>query len=77
MKLPKMRTLPEAIKEIREQDPKSALTLRALRGMANTGEIPCVRVGTKTLVNMDVLCECLYGACAASSAEYGKIRRLS
>lgn len=40
MNLPRMRTAPEAIKEIQEIDPRSSLTLTALRRMMKTGEIP-------------------------------------
>lgn len=79
MTLPRMRTAPEAIKEIQALDPKSSLTLNALRRMMKTGEIPVVYVNTKRLVNLDLLIEYLYqdNTEAASSTEYGKIRRIS
>ena len=79
MTLPRMRTAPEAIKEIQEIDPKSGLTLNALRRMMKTGEIPVVYVNTKRLVNLDLLIEYLYkdNTELASSTEYGKIRRIS
>ena len=79
MNLPRMRTAPEAIKEIQEIDPKSSLTLTALRRMMKTGEISVTYINTKRLVNLDLLIEYLYqdNTEAASSAEYGKIRRIS
>lgn len=79
MTLPKMRTAPEAIKEIQEIDPKSSLTLTALRRMMKTGEIPVTYINTKRLVNLDLLIEHLYkdNTELASEPEYGKIRRLS
>lgn len=79
MTLPRMRTAPEAIKEIQEIDPKSGLTLTALRRMMKTGEIPVTYINTKRLVNLDLLIEYLYkdNTELASSVEYGKIRRIS
>ena len=79
MNLPRMRTAPEAIKEIQEIDPRSSLTLTALRRMMKTGEIPVTYINTKRLVNLDLLIEHLYrdNTELTSSAEYGKIRRLS
>ena len=79
MNLPRMRTAPEAIKEIQEIDPRSSLTLTALRRMMKTGEIPVTYINTKRLVNLDLLIEYLYrdNTELASSTEYGKIRRIS
>ncbi len=77
MDLPRMRTAPEAIKEIKEKDPNSCLTLRALRRMMNTGEIPVISVNTKKLVNMDTLFDYLSaGDNTAPSAVSGDIRRI-
>lgn len=79
MNLPRMRTAPEAIKEIQEIDPRSSLTLTALRRMIKTGEIPVTYINTKRLVNLDLLIEHLYrdNTELARSAEYGKIRKIS
>lgn len=79
MNLPRMRTAPEAIKEIQEIDPRSSLTLTALRRMMKTGEIPVTYINTKRLVNLDLLIEHLYrdNTELARSAEYGKIRKIS
>lgn len=76
--IPKMRTLPEAIKELKKIDPETAFTLRALRTAVNNGEIPVTYVGTARLINFNMLLEYLYNgnSSAASSAEYGKIRRV-
>ena len=37
LKIPRMRTLPEAVKMLKEMDGSTAVTLRAVRRMANTG----------------------------------------
>lgn len=76
--VPKMRTLPEAIKELQKIDPETSFTLRALRRAVNNGEIPVTHVGSGVLINFNMLLEYLYNgnSSAASSAEYGKIRRI-
>lgn len=53
--MPRMRTIQEAAKELRETDPNTALTPYAIRQMVLKGEIPCVYAGKKRLINMDVL----------------------
>lgn len=55
--IPRMRTLPEALKMLKELDNSTAITLRALRRMVNNGEIPVVMVGSKRLINFDKLLE--------------------
>lgn len=55
----RMRTLPEAIKILKEQDPETALTLTALRRKVKRGEIPAVMVGVKSLIDVDRLGEYL------------------
>lgn len=58
---PRMRTIPKAYEEVKRADPNTSLTLRALRRMVNSGEVPCVMVGTKILVDLDLLFDVLSG----------------
>lgn len=53
--LPKMRTIIEAVQELKKQDDKTAVTVYALRRMVKTGELPCIYAGKKCLINMRVL----------------------
>ena len=53
MSIPRMRTVPEAFRALKEADPHTAYTLRAFRAAVNRGEIPVVMVGNKRLVNLD------------------------
>ena len=53
MSVPRMRTVPEAFRELKRADPNTAYTLRAFRAAVNRGEIPVVCVGSKRLVNLD------------------------
>lgn len=60
-KPPRMRTIPKAYEEVKRADPNTSLTLRALRRMVNNGEVPFVMVGTKRLVDLDLLFDVLSG----------------
>ena len=60
-KTPRMRTIPKAYEEVKRADQNTSLTLRALRRMGNSGEVPCVMVGTKRLVDLDLLFDILSG----------------
>lgn len=55
----RMRTIPKAYEEIKALDPNTDFTLRALRRMVQSGEIPSVQVASKKLVNLDLLLEVL------------------
>ena len=53
--MPRMRTIAEVADELRKADPNTALTKYAIRQMVLNGTIPCIKVGKKRLINMDVL----------------------
>ena len=77
--MPKMRTLSEAVRCIKEADPESAFTVHALRAMVLAGKFPFVSVGTKRLINVDLLQKFLSGEFTPiqqEPAESGVIRPL-
>ena len=49
----RMRLIKDAFLQIKQDDPDTALTLNALRGIVKSGEIPVIKSGRKTLVNYD------------------------
>ena len=51
----RMRTIAEAIQEVKKADPQTAFTQTALRRMIKIGELPSFKAGTKYLVNLDIL----------------------
>lgn len=57
----KIRTLSEAYNFIKTSDPETAITQNALRRMVVSGQVPCVKVGKKYLIDVDVLLEFLKG----------------
>lgn len=61
MSTPRMRTIDQAIADIKEKDANTAITKNALERLAYEGTIPVVRIGRKKLINMDHLYKFLYG----------------
>jgi hypothetical protein len=57
----RLRTLTETYNYIKEMDAETAITPNALRRMVVSGQIPCVKVGKKYLIDLDVLFEFLKG----------------
>ena len=55
--IPRMRTIPNAYKEIKKLDPDTAITLSGLRRMISNGIIPFIEVDSKKLINLDLLLE--------------------
>ena len=76
MSIPRMRTVPEAFRELKEADPNTAYTLRAFRAAVNRGEIPVVLVGNKRLVKLDQFFAMLNAPTATPKPCEGKIRPL-
>lgn len=56
---PRMRSIPQAYKELKRNDPDTCISERLLRKMVSNGDIPTVKIEHKTLLNMDLLLEIL------------------
>ena len=59
--MPRMRTIEQAAAWLAGIDPETAFTKTALRRLVVTGQLPSVRVGSKYLVNLDMLTGFLSG----------------
>lgn len=57
--LPRMRTLDECYRELKQLDPNTAVTKYYVRRLALSGAIPTVMCGRKRLINLDGLLEYL------------------
>lgn len=57
----KMKTIPQAVKEIRESDPSCYIGETSLRRWVKEGKVKHVKTGATTLVNMESLEEFLSG----------------
>ena len=77
----RMRGIEEGFKEIKLNDPGTALTKTALRRLVTTGEIPSVKIGTKYLFDLDMVERYLRGELQQTQREpeppqRGIIRRI-
>ena len=61
IKIPRMRTVADAVKELKALDENTAVTEYYVRQLAVTGSIPRVKSGKKYLINLDSLIEHLRG----------------
>ena len=61
MTTPRMRTARGAVAFLRELDPGSEVSEHFIRQLIKTGQLPSVPVGTKRLVNVDLLLDYLKG----------------
>ncbi|MGN0507947.1 MAG: hypothetical protein ACI4GX_01825 [Ruminococcus sp.] len=59
LRIPRMRTVPEAAKELKEMDEHTAVTEYHIRQLALSGVLPRVQAGRKMLINFDLLLEYL------------------
>lgn len=59
LRLPRMRTLDECYRELKELDSNTAVTKYFIRQLAIKGTIPSVKAGNKRLINFDRLIEYL------------------
>ncbi len=59
MPIPRMRTIKEAVEELRRIDEKTAIREHYVRELVNTHKIPYVKAGRKILVNFDAFIEYL------------------
>lgn len=77
--IPRMRTIKQAINELKEKDSQTAFTETALRRAVLSGQIPHIRAGNKILVNLDIVESYLSGTLDGSvnASEASKIRALS
>lgn len=69
-KVPNIRSIRNAILEIKRIDPDSDFTESALRALIDAGTIPYVPIGNRKLVNMDTLIAYLSFSCYNKTDEY-------
>lgn len=77
--IPRMRTIKEAVAELKELDSGTAIHEYFVRSLVNENKIPFVRAGRKILINLDGLLEYLNQPEPKEGKPplYGTIRRVS
>lgn len=76
MPLPKMRTAPGVLAEIRAADPNTEVSLHMVRRIINSGRVPVVNAGNRKLVNVDAVLAYLEAGENTPDNGLGKIRQL-
>lgn len=77
--IPRMRTAPKIVAEIKAQDPGSEVTEHYVRQLVRDGKVPVVWAGTKALINLDDVLALMRLGTARPKAEtstVGGIRRI-
>lgn len=72
----KMRFPAQALKELKEEDPNTPITLNYIRALAASGKIPVTKVGRRYLINYDGMLEYLANP-QPEPKEYGVIRKIA
>ena len=54
---PRMRTRDKAIELLRQEDPNTCMSRNAIDALIKSGKLPTVRIGSKVLINYDLLLE--------------------
>ena len=57
--LKRMRTIPESLKLIKENDPDSSITYNAIKVLCKKEIIPYIHIGNKIVLNFDALLDYL------------------
>lgn len=55
----RIRSIDKAYDEIKAKDPETAISRYLVRAMVNQGIVPSIKNGSKKLVDVDVLEECI------------------
>ena len=76
----RLRIALDAYKQVKQDDPGTALTLSALRRIVKVGSIPTVRIGRKSLIDYDLLLQYLHMGSpkpdSVRSDDMGEIRKI-
>ena len=73
----RMRIIADAYRQLKADDPNTAITMSGLRRLVNTRAFAVIRVGRKNLINYDQLQVFLNSpATDAISEQQGQIRRV-
>ncbi|MCI8811068.1 MAG: hypothetical protein HFF84_13375 [Oscillibacter sp.] len=67
--VPRMRTAPKIVAEIKALDPDSEVTEYYIRNLVKSGAVPVVWAGNKALINLDAVIELLRQGTSRPQAE--------
>ena len=71
-RVPRMRTAPKIVAEIKAMDPNSDISEYYIRRLAKTGEIRALWAGTKVLIDLDAVLDYLRAGATPPSQDESK-----
>lgn len=74
--MPRMRLISEAFRQLKIDDPNTDITMYGLKTIINSGKIPVIKVGRKTLINYDALID-YFNSINDDVNCYGNIKMIS
>lgn len=77
MSLPRMRTIPQVIEELKKQDENTAFCEYYLRKLVRSGEIPHVNAGRKILLCLDTVSEYLRHPSEGENEPENRMRKIN
>lgn len=72
MSIPRMRTITEALAEIKMANAGSAVTANCIRTLCKNGQVRCIYTGSKTLLDLDDLFAVINGTVRRESTAQEK-----
>ena len=72
MSIPRMRTITEALAEIKMANAGSAITANCIRTLCKNGQVRCIYTGSKTLLDLDDLFAVINGTVRRESTAQEK-----
>ena len=72
MSIPRIRTITEALAEIKMADARSAVTANCIRTLCKNGQVRCIYTGSKTLLDLDDLFAVINGTVRRESTAQEK-----
>ena len=77
MALPRMRTIPQIVQELKKQDENTAISEHYLRKLVKIGKIPYVNTGHKILICLDTISNYLQPSLQAQNEPVNGIRKIA
>ena len=77
MSLPRMRTIPQVVQELKKQDENTAVSEHYLRKLVKIGKIPHVNTGHKILICLDTIFDYLQPPLEAKNEPVSGIRKVA
>lgn len=77
MSLPRMRTIPQVVQELKKQDENTAISEHYLRKLVKIGKMPHVNTGHKILICLDTISDYLQPSLEVQNEPVNGIKKIA